>query len=83
MTQFTEAYDFRGRTLVDLARPTAVILGGEGAGLSQAVLGAADEMATIPMQAPVESLNVAIAAALILYEATRQRQLRKDARTRA
>ena len=69
--------------LVDLGRPTAVILGGEGAGLSQAVMNAADEMVTIPMQAPVESLNVAIAAALILYEATRQRQRRKDVRTPA
>jgi TrmH family RNA methyltransferase len=69
--------------LVDLGRPTAVILGGEGAGLSQAVMSAADEMVTIPMQAPVESLNVAIAAALILYEATRQRQQRKDVRTPA
>jgi TrmH family RNA methyltransferase len=67
----------------DLARPTAVVLGGEGAGLSQAVIAAADEMVTIPMQAPVESLNVAIAAALILYEATRQRQLRRNVRTSA
>jgi RNA methyltransferase, TrmH family len=69
--------------LVDLGRPTAVILGGEGAGLSQAVMSAADEMVTIPMQAPVESLNVAIAAALILYEATRQRQRRTNVRTSA
>jgi TrmH family RNA methyltransferase len=59
---------------VDLREPTAIVLGGEGAGLSSAVMAAVDETVTIPMQAPVESLNVAIAAALILYEAMRQRQ---------
>jgi RNA methyltransferase, TrmH family len=59
---------------LDLREPTAIVLGGEGAGLSAAVMAAVDETVTIPMQAPAESLNVAIAAALILYEATRQRQ---------
>jgi TrmH family RNA methyltransferase len=37
---------------------------------------AADATLTIPMQPPVESLNVAIAAALVVYEAARQRQSR-------
>ena len=37
-------------------------------------MAAVHETVTIPMSAPVESLNVAIAAALILYEASRQRQ---------
>jgi TrmH family RNA methyltransferase len=37
------------------------------------VVEAADERLTIPMRAPVESLNVAISAALVLYEAARQR----------
>jgi tRNA G18 (ribose-2'-O)-methylase SpoU len=50
------------------------VLGGEGAGVPQTTMAAVHETVTIPMQAPVESLNVAIAAALILYEATRQRQ---------
>lgn len=59
---------------LDLRRPTAIILGGEGAGLADATIGAVDETVTIPMQGPIESLNVAIAAALILYEAARQRQ---------
>jgi TrmH family RNA methyltransferase len=57
----------------DLRTPAAIVLGGEGAGLPAAVLDSADERLTIPMQPPVESLNVAIAAALILYEASRQR----------
>jgi len=59
---------------VDFTRPTAVVLGAEGAGVSQAVMSAIHETVTIPMQAPVESLNVAVAGALILYEAARQRQ---------
>lgn len=54
--------------------PTAVVLGAEGAGLPPAVMIAMQDMVTIPMQKPVESLNVAVAAALILYEAMRQRQ---------
>ncbi len=59
---------------VDLRQPSAIVLGGEGPGLSDAVLQAADETVTIPMRAPVESLNVAVAAALLLYEASRQRE---------
>jgi RNA methyltransferase, TrmH family len=60
--------------LLDLRAPTAIVLGGEGAGVPATTMAAVHETVTIPMQAPVESLNVAIAAALILYEATRQRQ---------
>ena len=54
-------------------QPSAILLGGEGPGLSDELVATADESLTIPMQRPVESLNVAIAAALILYEASRQR----------
>ena len=57
----------------DLRRPLAVLLGGEGPGLSDEVLARADQRLTIPMRPPVESLNVATAAALIVYEADRQR----------
>ena len=56
-----------------LSQPSAILLGGEGPGLPDELVTTADEMLTIPMQPPVESLNVAIAAALILYEASRQR----------
>jgi TrmH family RNA methyltransferase len=65
-----------GRSLfdLDLTRPTAVLLGSEGAGLRPALTDLADERFTIPMHPPVESLNVAVAAALVLYEARRQRQ---------
>jgi TrmH family RNA methyltransferase len=58
---------------LNLRDPAAIVLGGEGAGISEGALAAASETVTIPMRPPVESLNVAIAAALILYEASRQR----------
>ena len=51
----------------------AVLMGGEGAGLSEAAVGLADELVTIPMTEPVESLNVAVAAAILVYAARRQR----------
>ena len=63
-----------GVDAVDLRVPSAILLGGEGAGLSEDLIEAADELLTIPMRPPVESLNVAVAAAIILYEASRQRR---------
>jgi RNA methyltransferase, TrmH family len=64
-----------GRSLfdLDLTGPVAVLIGGEGPGLAPAILAAADEQVTIPMRSPVESLNAAVTAALIVYEARRQR----------
>jgi TrmH family RNA methyltransferase len=58
---------------VDLRQPTLILLGNEGAGLSPALTTLANKQVTIPLNPGVESLNVAIAAALILYEAKRQR----------
>jgi TrmH family RNA methyltransferase len=65
-----------GRSLFDvhLDGPVAVLIGGEGQGLTPSLLEAADERVTIPMQTPVESLNAAVTAALVVYEARRQRQ---------
>jgi TrmH family RNA methyltransferase len=60
----------------DLTGPIAVMLGGEGAGLPDDIAARASARVTIPMRPPVESLNVAITGALILYEASRQRQQR-------
>ncbi len=57
----------------DLRVPAAVLLGGEGPGLPAALVDRADERLSIPMRAPVDSLNVATAAAVILYESARQR----------
>jgi TrmH family RNA methyltransferase len=57
----------------DFKRPTAVILGGEGPGLPANMVRRMDRRVSIPMTGPVESLNVGVAAALVLYEAYRQR----------
>jgi len=69
-----------GRSLhdVDLASPVLILVGGEGAGLPGHLQASADVLVTIPMRQPVESLNVAVAAAVMLYEAYRQRH--SDAR---
>jgi RNA methyltransferase, TrmH family len=53
---------------VDLRSPTLILLGNEGAGLSADLAALADLQVKIPMSATVESLNVATAAALMLYE---------------
>ena len=57
----------------DLSGPVALLVGGEGAGLPPSLAAAAAARVTIPMQPPVESLNAAVTAAVILYEAHRQR----------
>jgi TrmH family RNA methyltransferase len=58
---------------VDFCLPSLILLGNEGAGLSQELNDLADQQVTIPLSPGVESLNVAISAALILYEVRRQR----------
>jgi TrmH family RNA methyltransferase len=58
---------------VDFRPPTAVLIGGEGSGLPEAIVADADERVTIPMASPVESLNAAVTAALVVYESRRQR----------
>ncbi|HEY9666345.1 MAG TPA: RNA methyltransferase, partial [Coleofasciculaceae cyanobacterium] len=59
---------------IDLASPTLILLGNEAAGLNPTLASLADRQVQIPLKPGVESLNVAIAAALILYEAQRQRR---------
>lgn len=58
---------------VDWSCPSLILLGNEGAGLSTQLAQLADLQVRIPLSSGVESLNVAIAAALLLYEAKRQR----------
>lgn len=58
---------------VDLRRPTVILLGNEAAGLTSELASLADVHVKIPLYRGVESLNVAVAAALMLYEAQRQR----------
>jgi TrmH family RNA methyltransferase len=64
---------------IDLTGPAAILIGGEGAGLSASLLATVDECFSIPMQPQVESLNAAITAALAVYEARRQRQAKLSA----
>jgi TrmH family RNA methyltransferase len=58
---------------VDWTGSVAVVLGGEGAGLSDDVVAQCRERVTIPMAPRVESLNVAVAGAILVYAARRQR----------
>jgi TrmH family RNA methyltransferase len=62
---------------VKLRRACAVAFGAEGTGLPDAAIVAADVTISIPVRGPVESLNVATAASLVLYEASRQRADRR------
>ncbi len=58
---------------IDLTEPWLVLIGGEGGGLSEAASELAEMRISVPMRPGVESLNAAVAAALIVYEARRQR----------
>ena len=57
----------------DLAGGVALVFGAEGKGLRPLVRRTCDEVVSIPMSGEVESLNVSVAAAVLLYEAKRQR----------
>ena len=57
----------------DLRRPTLLVIGAEAAGVDSQWLEAADQHVRIPLRAPVESLNAAVAAGVLLFEAQRQR----------
>jgi len=58
---------------VDLAGPAAILLGNENRGLSPEALALSDALLHIPMRGMVQSVNVTVAAGMILYEAQRQR----------
>ncbi|MDQ3584367.1 MAG: RNA methyltransferase [Acidobacteriota bacterium] len=64
----------QSHTEVDWTEPCAVLVGAEAAGLSADEIATTDLSICIPMRPPVESLNVAAALAVILYEAERQRR---------
>ena len=65
----TQSYD-----AIDFTQPTAIVLGAEGSGLRRLVRESCDFTASIPMSGRVESLNVSVAAGVVLFEAARQRK---------
>lgn len=65
-------------TRVDFKLPTAIVIGGEGKGLSDLVKKRCDVLSSIPMRGRITSLNASVAAALVMYEAFRQRGWQKD-----
>ena len=60
-------------TAVDMTRPIALVVGAEQYGLSEAWMTQADELVRIPMRGQADSLNVAAAATILLFEVVRQR----------
>jgi 23S rRNA (guanosine2251-2'-O)-methyltransferase len=60
---------------VELSPATAWVLGAEGSGLRRLVRDRCDEVVSIPMAGKAESLNVAVAAGIVLYESLRRRQI--------
>ena len=65
--------DAKKLSAVDLRGDCCLVFGAEGPGLTPAVLAACDDMVEIPMPSHMNSLNVAVASGIFLYEATRQR----------
>ncbi len=58
----------------ELDRPLAILLGAEDKGLSKLTRTMADQMASIPMKGAISSLNVSVAAGVVLFETLRQRE---------
>jgi 23S rRNA (guanosine2251-2'-O)-methyltransferase len=63
-----------GYTEVDWTLPSAIVLGAEGTGLRRLVRDRCDRLVRLPMLGSVDSLNVSVAAGVVLYEAVRQRK---------
>lgn len=69
----TSARSDMAYTGLDYAKPTMIVVGNEHIGISDTVRGLADSVVRIPMKGRINSLNIAVAASLVLYEAVRQR----------
>jgi len=62
---------------IDYTKPTLIVVGNEKEGVSGEIIAMADHTVVIPMKGMVQSLNVSVATALVLYEAQRQREENK------
>jgi len=60
-------------TKADFTQPLAIVMGSEDLGISREILNMSDEKLQIPIKGNIESLNVSVSAALMIYEAVRQR----------
>lgn len=65
----------RNYTETDLKVPVAIVMGAEETGISDEVLRIADDLASIPIIGDISSLNVSVAAGVMIYEAVRQRKM--------
>ena len=61
----------------DLRKPTAMIVGNEGVGMRDALRDRSDHLIRIPQHGKVASLNAAVSAGILFYEARRQREVQK------
>ncbi len=71
------ALDEKSKTTIyqsDLNKPLALIMGSEDQGISAAILKVSDQVISIPMKGQIGSLNVSVAAGVVLFEALRQRE---------
>ncbi|MGP8214078.1 MAG: 23S rRNA (guanosine(2251)-2'-O)-methyltransferase RlmB [Bacteroidia bacterium] len=60
-------------TSADFILPTVIVLGSEGSGISNEILRLCDKQVRIPVMGKIDSLNVSVSAAIVMYEAVRQR----------
>ncbi len=63
---------------VDLTGPLAIVLGGEGKGLSSTLRARCDQVASVPLMGSLESLNLSVTAGVFLFERARQERLRQQ-----
>ncbi|WP_448375080.1 23S rRNA (guanosine(2251)-2'-O)-methyltransferase RlmB [Fervidobacterium sp.] len=69
--------DMHGKPIwsVDLKRPIGIVLGNEGSGIRQLVKQSCDELISVPMKTPIDSLNVSVSAGIIIYEVLRREMI--------